>query len=221
MQLGVGSLGAPRPGCAGAPSLVESSDGSEWVQQSSPAAGIAPRCPPPPRRARSYPAAGVRAAARPPALLPPPPPRRPPLPPRRPHAQIPPAAAASPAPRLRSFLSFLLFWPSHGHLLASNPFCYLQSSPDPRASRCQEVSLGQRISGQRISSLRIAAAAAARRPRAGAPGAARSFRSRRGGPGQGEFRLIASSRFSPDPGQGTPSWSHELEAETPESRGLN
>lgn len=47
--------------------------------------------------------------------------------------------------------------------------CYLQSSPDPRSSRCQEVSRGQRISGQRISSLRIAAAAAARRRRAGAP----------------------------------------------------
>lgn len=127
-QLGVGSLGALRPGCAGAPSQFESGGGAEWVQQSSPEASIAARCPPPPRRpARSYPAAGVRAAARPPAP-PLPPPRRPPLPPRRLHTQIPPAAAASPAPRLRSFLS-LLFSPSHRHLLASTPSCSLQNLP--------------------------------------------------------------------------------------------
>lgn len=202
-QLVVGSRGAPRPGCAGAPSQFESGGGAEWVQQSSPEASIAARCPPPPlRAARCCPAAGVRAAARPPAPLPPPPPlpRRPPLPPRRLHTQIPPAAAASPAPRLGSFLSLLLFSPSHRHLLASTLSCSLQSTPDPCASRCQEVSRGQRISGQRISSLRIAAAAAARRPREGAPGAPRAAsEAERGGPGLRGSRLVASSCFSPPP----------------------
>lgn len=124
---------------------------------------------------------------------------RPPLPPRRLRAQIPPAAAASPAPRLRSFLS-LLFSPSHRRLLASTPSCYLQSSPDPRASRCQEVSLRQRISGQRILSIRIAAAAAARRPGEGAPWTPRAAsEAERGGPGLPGPSRVSSSRFSPPP----------------------
>lgn len=161
----------------------------------------------------------ARAAAAAAALL------RLPLPPRRLHTQIPPAAAASPAPRLGSFLSLLLFSPSHRSLLASTPSSSLQSSPDPRASRRQEVSRGQRISGQRISSLRISslrisAAAAARRPREVAPGTRRAAsEAERGGPGLGGSRLVASSCFSPpsplEPG--TPSWSEEVDAETPES----
>lgn len=151
----------------------------------------------------------ARAAAAAAALL------RLPLPPRRLHTQIPPAAAASPAPRLGSFLSLLLFSPSHRSLLASTPSSSLQSSPDPRASRRQEVSRGQRI-----SSLRISAAAAARRPREVAPGTRRAAsEAERGGPGLGGSRLVASSCFSPpsplEPG--TPSWSEEVDAETPES----
>ncbi|XP_063461369.1 transcription initiation protein SPT3 homolog isoform X3 [Pan paniscus] len=135
----MGSLGAPRPGCAGAPSQFESGGEAVWVQQSSPGAGIAARCPPPPRRAA--PRRALLPSCRRPRLRPPapPPPRRPPLPPRRLHAQIPPAAAASPAPRLGSFLSLLFFSPSHSHLFASTPSCNLQSSPVSRASRCQEM----------------------------------------------------------------------------------
>lgn len=52
LQLRVGSLGAPRPGCAGAPSQFESAGGAERVQQSSLGARIAARCQPPPRRAQ-------------------------------------------------------------------------------------------------------------------------------------------------------------------------
>lgn len=115
MQFSVGSLWAQRPGCAGAPSQLESSGGAEWFQ-SSPGTGIVERCPPPPSRtARSYPAAGARAAARGLGLLPPPPPPPPPprgrCSPRAGCAQSPPAAAAGQAPRLRSFLSLLSLSP--------------------------------------------------------------------------------------------------------------
>lgn len=200
LQFSVGSLWAQRPGCAGAPSQLESSGGAEWFQ-SSPGTGIVERCPPPPRRtARSYPAAGARAAARGLGLLPPPPP--PPrgrcspragcalrVLPRRPPARLPGSAPSFP------------FSPSHRHLLASTPSCYLQSSPDPRAPRCREVSLGQRISGQRIWSIRvrIAAAAAARRPREGAPGTPSAAAEAQRRPGLGGSRLVASSCFSPPP----------------------
>lgn len=199
LQLRVESLGTPRPGCAGAPSQFESSGGAEWVQFS-PGASIAARCPPPPHRTvrspscrrsrRRRPAQAAAAAASS---------ARPPLPPRRLHSQIPPAATASATLRLLSFFS-LLFSPSHRHLLASTLSCYLQSSPDPRASRCQEVSLGQRISGQPILSIRIAAAAASRRPREGARWTPRAAsEAERGGPGLGGSRLVASSCFSPPP----------------------
>lgn len=125
LQFRVGSLGAPRPGCAGAPSQFESGGGAEWVQPS-PGADIVVRCPPSraaphraqlpsgrSRRRRRRPPAGPAAAAAAAASS-----ARPPLPPRRLRAQIPPAPPASRAPGLRSFLS-LLFSPSHRHLLAS------------------------------------------------------------------------------------------------------
>nr|XP_054541846.1 uncharacterized protein LOC104006854 [Pan troglodytes] len=81
----MGSLGAPRPGCAGAPSQFESGGEAVWVQQSSPGAGIAARCPPPPRRAAPRAATQLQAAAPPPS-----------------RAAASAAAAAPPAPAARS-----------------------------------------------------------------------------------------------------------------------
>lgn len=153
--------------------------------------------PPPPARAAAAAASSSAAAASPPA----------------PAASLDSSGGGC---QLGSFL-FLLFAPSHRHLLASTLFCYLQSSLVPRASRCKGVSPGQRISGQRISSLRIVAAAAARRPREGAPCTLSSAaEAERGGPSLGGSRLDVFLH-PPPPGLGTPSWSDEVEAEMPES----
>lgn len=157
-----GSLGAPRPGCAGAPSQFESSGGAEWIQQPSPGAGTGPRRPPPPRRALLP--SRRRPRRRPPA--PPPPPRRPPLPPRGPAARSDSSRGGCRA-RLLPFPSCLLsLTATSSHPL---PPAICKAPPVPGASRCQEVSRGQRISGQRISSPRIAAAARPPAPREGAP----------------------------------------------------
>ncbi|XP_073938131.1 uncharacterized protein isoform X2 [Castor canadensis] len=127
--------GAPCPGRAGAPSQFVSGGGggggAQRVQQSSSKARIARRCSPPPRcAARCYPAAGAPAAAASSAEAAAPPPRR--L-----HAQSPPAVTASPAPgsRLGSFLSLLVFAPSHRRLLASTPCLLFAKFPCPSRSK--------------------------------------------------------------------------------------
>lgn len=201
LQLGVG-LWAQRPGCAGAPSQFESSGGAAGFQ-SSPGTSIVKRCPPLPRRtAHSYPAAGARAAARGLRLGPPPPPRGR----RSPRAGctlrfLPrrlPARLSGPLLPVPSLLSLSPPPP------CVHSACYWKSPPDPRASRCQEVNLGQRISGQRILSIRvrIAAAAAARRPREGASGSPSAASEAERRPGLEGSRLVASSGFSPPPPQG-------------------
>lgn len=100
--------------------------------------------------------------------------------PRRLRAPSPPAG--------RSFLSPLLL--TRRRLAATSLLRFAKCPWPPRASRCREVSGGQRISGRRIWSLRIAAAAAARRPRE-AP--ARSPKLEGGGPRLGHRSVPAPS----------------------------
>lgn len=178
---GGGPLGAQRPGCTGAPPpwsspVVE----PRQVQQSISAVRVAPRCPPPPSRA-PLPSFWRRRLPAPP---PPPPPLRP-L--RAPHAGcalrvLPPAAPSSPRFSSRSL--------TRRRLAATSLLRFAKCPWPPRASRCREVSGGQRISGRRIWSLRIAAAAAARRPR---EAAARSPKLEGGGPRLGHRSVPAPS----------------------------